>query len=227
MGAARVQDAFNLGWKLAAVAQQRAPRELLDTYQTERAPVVSRLVKGTRTFTRLVLLGNPLATAARRGIASRVMSHPGPQHTLAQALSELDITYRSRSRIGKRSPLAAGDRAPNVQVRNRSTGTVVGLFDVFDHKRHTLMIVGPDQPEHLATAAPHTDQVRVVRIVHDDESVPADGDSVIVDPQGEVAKRYTMPTGGYALIRPDGYIGALGADGDADDVSHYLQKTFT
>ena len=160
MGAARVQDAFNLGWKLAAVAQQRAPRELLDTYQTERAPVVSRLVKGTRTFTRLVLLGNPLATAARRGIASRVMSHPGPQHTLAQALSELDITYRSRSRIGKRSPLAAGDRAPNVQVRNRSTGTVVGLFDVFDHKRHTLMIVGPDQPEHLATAAPHTDQVR-------------------------------------------------------------------
>lgn len=136
------------------VAQHRAPGELLDTYQTERAPVVSRLVKGTRTFTRLVLLGNPLATAAGRSIASRVMSRRRSQHTLAQALSELDITYRSRRGIGRRRPLAAGDRAPNAQVKNRSTGTGVGLFDVFDHQRHTLMIVGPDQPDHVATALP-------------------------------------------------------------------------
>ena len=222
-----IQDAFNLGWKLAAVAHNRAPCELLDTYQTERAPVVSRLVKGTRTFTRLVLLGNPLATAARRGIAPRVMSRPHPQRTLARALSELDITYRSRRGIGRRSPLAAGDRAPNVQVRNRSTGTVVGLFDVFDHKRHTLMIVAPARPDGVAAAGSHTDRVRVLQVARDDESASAAGDSVIDDPQGEVAKRYCMPTGGYALIRPDGYIGALGVDGDADNVSRYLRKTFT
>ena len=92
-----IQDAFNLGWKLAAVAHNDARPELLGTYDTERAPVVSRLVKGTRAFTRLVLLGNPLATAARRTVASRVMSRPGPKHTLAQALSEIDILLSPRS----------------------------------------------------------------------------------------------------------------------------------
>jgi 2-polyprenyl-6-methoxyphenol hydroxylase-like FAD-dependent oxidoreductase len=222
-----IQDAFNLGWKLAAVAQNRAPRELLETYETERAPVVSRLVRATRTFTRLVLLANPLATAARRGVASRVMSRRRSRHTLARALSEIDITYASRRRIGRRPALAAGDRAPNAEVRNRSTGAVTGLFDEFDHKRHTLMIVGPDRLDHLITAALPTDQVRVVSVVPEGELAAADDDSVIVDSDGEVGKRYYMPSGGYALIRPDGYIGALGVEGDAGDLSHYLQKTFT
>lgn len=138
-----IQDAFNLGWKLAAVVQNRARPGLLDTYHAERAPVVSRLVKGTRTFTRLVLLGDPVATAARRGIASRVMSPTGPENTLAQALSEIDISYRRRSRIHTRGRLAIGDRAPNARVINCSTGALVRLFDVLDDERHTLMIVGP------------------------------------------------------------------------------------
>lgn len=49
----------------------------------------------------------------------------------------------------------------------------------------------------------------------------------MVDPDGEVGKRYCMPAGGYALIRPDGYIGALGAVGDADNLSHYFRRAFT
>ncbi len=220
-----IQDAFNLGWKLAAVAQNRARPELLDTYQTERAPVVNRLVKGTRTFTRLVLLGNPMATTARRNVAPGVMSRPGPQHALAQVLSEIDISYRSRRRIGKRRPLAAGDRAPDARVRSLS-GVAVDLFDVFDNELHTLMIVGSRVRDSSdAAAAPYQDQVRVVQVVPDDESAPADGDSVFSDHHGEVGERYCVPAGGYALIRPDGYIAAL-SDHDVDDLSHYLRRTF-
>ncbi|MBO0879399.1 MAG: FAD-dependent monooxygenase [Mycobacterium sp.] len=221
-----IQDAFNLGWKLAAVAQNRARPELLGTYHAERAPVVNRLVKGTRTFTRLVLLRNPVATAARRAIASRVMSRRGPQHTLVRALSEIDVSYRNRSRVGKRNPLTVGDRAPNAPVRRCSTGAAVALFEVFAHDRHTLMIVGPDQPDATSAAAPYLDQLRVVHVFGDNESAPDDGDSAFFDPEGQVAQRYCVPAGGYALIRPDGYIAARGRAGENEDLGYYLQRTF-
>jgi hypothetical protein len=215
-----IQDAFNLGWKLAAVAQNRARRELLDTYQAERAPVVNRLVKGTRTFTRLVLLGNPLATAARRGIASRVMSHPGPKQTLAQALSEIDVSYRTQSRRNKRRPLAVGDRAPNAQMEGRSRGIVTSLFDVFDRKRHTLLAMAPVPQNLTDMTARYADDVKFVCVVPDAQLPCADGDSVYVDVQRQVERRYGMPAGRYALIRPDGYVGALGNARDALDPSH-------
>ncbi|HYB36562.1 MAG TPA: FAD-dependent monooxygenase [Mycobacterium sp.] len=221
-----IQDAFNLGWKLASVVQNHARPELLDTYQTERAPVVHRLVRGTRAFTRLVLFGSPLATAARRSIVPRVMSSPGRQRTLARALSQIDVSYRSRTLGSKQGRLGVGDRAPNAQLRNRCTGTEETLFDVFDHDHHTLMILGSGQPNSPAAVADYTGQVRVAHIVHDHESTPADAETVLDDPEGQVAERYSLSAGGYALIRPDGYVGALGNARDATDLHRYLQRIF-
>jgi 2-polyprenyl-6-methoxyphenol hydroxylase-like FAD-dependent oxidoreductase len=223
-----IQDAFNLGWKLAAVIQNRARPELLDTYQSERAPVIRRLVKGTRAFTRLVLLHNPLATAARRNIVSRVMSHPGPQRTLTRALSEMDVSYRSQRRIGKSSGLAVGDRAPDARIKRRSSSTAESLFDVLDGDHHTLLVFGSTQhADCVAAVAGYADQARLVQIARDSESMPIDADAVVDDPNGQVGERYDMPAGGYALIRPDGYIGALGNGGDTNDLRRYLRDTFT
>jgi 2-polyprenyl-6-methoxyphenol hydroxylase-like FAD-dependent oxidoreductase len=221
-----IQDAFNLGWKLAAVVQNHAHPELLDSYHTERAPVVSRLVKGTRIFTHLVLLGNPVATAARRGIAPRIMSRAGPQNTLAKALSEIDISYRRPSLIHKGDRLAVGDRAPNARVTNCATGAVVTLFDVFDNERHTLMIVGPGQ-QVTAAAADYSDHVRILRVVRDDDSSSAGCDSAFVDTDGQVGANYQIPSGGYVLIRPDGYIAALGSLGETNDLGTYLRQTYS
>jgi hypothetical protein len=220
-----IQDAFNLGWKLAEVARNRARPELLDTYEAERAPVVSRLVKGTRRFTRLVLLGNPIATAARRTIAPRVMSRPGPRNTLARALSEIDISYRSQGLVGK-PPIAVGDRAPDASVTRLPDAAVTTLYDMFDDERHTLMIVGAGQLDQVAAAAHYRDQVHVLRVVRNGESPTADADSVFIDAEGEVDRHYCMPAGGYALVRPDGYIGALGPAGDSGQLQRYLARTF-
>lgn len=58
---------------------------------------------------------------------------------------------------------------------------------------------------------PGSESSRVVwslHVVRDHNSVPAEGGSVLVDPEGEVGKRYCIPAGGYALVRPDGYVGA-------------------
>jgi 2-polyprenyl-6-methoxyphenol hydroxylase-like FAD-dependent oxidoreductase len=222
-----IQDAFNLGWKLAAVAQNRAPRRLLDTYQDERAPVVNRLVKGTRLFTRLVLLRNPLATAARRNIASRVMSRPGPQHRLACAISEVDVTYRARSRAKRRSPLAVGDRAPNAEVTHPSTSTVASLSDVFDDERHTLLVVGAVHQNVAAAASGYADELKIVHVIGDATSPPADCGLDVVDAKRQVQQRYHMSSGGYALIRPDRYVGALGNAHHTEGLDLYLRRTFT
>lgn len=223
-----IQDAFNLGWKLAAVIQSRARPELLDTYQSERAPVVNRLVKGTRRFTRLVLLRNPLATTARRNIASRVMSHPGPQSTLTRALSEIDISYRHQSRTEKSHSLAVGDRAPDARIKPRSPDTAESLFEVFDRDYHTLLIFGSSRrANYVAALGDYIDQVRLVQITSDIESAPVGNDTVVCDSDGQAGERYGMPAAGYALIRPDGYIGALEKGGDTDGLRDYVRNTFT
>src|SRR5262249_50680593 len=55
-----VQDAVNLGWKLAATVRGWAPRNLLDTYQTERYPVGTRLLRSTRAQALLYLSGDEM-----------------------------------------------------------------------------------------------------------------------------------------------------------------------
>ncbi|MDV3126730.1 FAD-dependent oxidoreductase [Mycobacterium sp. 21AC1] len=132
-----IQDAFNLGWKLAAVVNSQARAELLDTYAAERAPVAHRLVKGTRRATRMTLLRNPLATAGRRHIAPHVTSQPVVQRVLRRALTQLDVSYRDGSGGTNSTELSSGDRFPNISVLHHSKYTLLyrgaepaGLRDV-------------------------------------------------------------------------------------------------
>lgn len=111
-----IQDAFNLGWKLAAVIARRAHHNLLDSYATERAPVAHRLVAGTRRATRVTLLRNPIACAARRHIAPHVTSQPTVQRILCRALTQLDVSYRDGTGGTNDSRLAVGDRFPQVHA---------------------------------------------------------------------------------------------------------------
>ncbi|MFH8607815.1 FAD-dependent monooxygenase [Streptomyces sp. NPDC018029] len=114
-----VQDAYNLGWKLAAVLRRGAPAALLDTYEEERRPNAARM------------LG--LSTRIHRGEARR-----------GAATRQLGIGYRDASlavetREGlPEEALRAGDRAPDGPC---GAGT---LFDVFRGPHWTLLAVGTD-----------------------------------------------------------------------------------
>jgi hypothetical protein len=108
-------------------------------------------------------------------LAAVNMDHPapqfnGPRKRLARALSEVDISYRSRGLVRRSRPITVGDRAPNAQVRNPSGATSESsLYDVLDHERRTLMLVGAGQHDRIAAAAKHADQIRVLRIGRDNE----------------------------------------------------------
>ena len=102
-----IQDAYNLGWKLAAVVKGEAPDALLDTYAEERIPIADWLLRTTSEKQRV------LVRAATTG--------QGGFETLASAdTTQLNLHYRDSSltRSGEPTPsgLQAGDRAPDVQL---------------------------------------------------------------------------------------------------------------
>ncbi|MER6491969.1 FAD-dependent oxidoreductase [Streptomyces griseorubiginosus] len=114
-----VQDAYNLGWKLAAVLRSEAPADLLDTYEEERRPVAAHML-GVSTG---VHRGE-----VRRGDATRQLN---------LGYRESSLTEETRTAV---TGLRAGDRAPDGKL----DGT--RLFDAFRGPHWTLVAVGTEAP---------------------------------------------------------------------------------
>ncbi|MFI5839049.1 FAD-dependent monooxygenase [Catenuloplanes sp. NPDC051500] len=90
-----IQDAMNLGWKLAAVATGRAPESLLDTYHDERAPVGTAVLENTRAQSALVNAFTPEGQALRAHLSGLIDRHPAVAADLARSVSGLDVAYPS------------------------------------------------------------------------------------------------------------------------------------
>jgi 2-polyprenyl-6-methoxyphenol hydroxylase-like FAD-dependent oxidoreductase len=190
-----IQDAFNLGWKLAEVVAGAADLELLDTYGLERAPVAARLVKATRRVTRLTLVKHPLATAARRHIAPLVLARGPVQVRLTRAISQLDVSYHDHRGAAPPNRAAVGDRAPDAPA---SAGT--RAHALLHPTAHTLLTVGVPEDEVRSALGRHDPQLHVV-------ALPA---------RSPAASAYGLSQPAVVLVRPDGYIAARA---DRDDLS--------
>jgi hypothetical protein len=111
-----IQDAANLGWKLAATVEGWAPPGLLDTYQAERHPVGRQVLRRSGALLRLFTLP-PGLVAARNVLVSAATRIPFPSKRLAAAVSGVGISYAAppgaHPLAGKRVadlPLADGRR---------------------------------------------------------------------------------------------------------------------
>ena len=115
-----IQDACNLGWKLALVVQGEAPEQLLDTYEEERLPVARRVLAQTDTNTRVLLSDNPIM----RFLRERVLTLDFVQDYAARRSSQLFVNYRSsslsRSHGGKRLGKSMRKRAPWARVSEKA-----------------------------------------------------------------------------------------------------------
>ena len=97
-----MQDAYNLAWKLALVAKNKAPDKLLDTYEEERLPVAKEVLRGTHVATNLLVSGNPVLRFVRgqalpRLLGSGLVPEDFVLDTLLEKVSELDVGYRKSS----------------------------------------------------------------------------------------------------------------------------------
>jgi hypothetical protein len=119
---ATLQDAANLGWKLAAVAHRRAPAGRLDSYHAERRPVGRSTVRASATMLRLALARSPVVRATRGPVARAVTRIPALNRRVNGFVSGItivawsagDATCGQPSRAGAGRPAGSPER-----IRNR------------------------------------------------------------------------------------------------------------
>jgi 2-polyprenyl-6-methoxyphenol hydroxylase-like FAD-dependent oxidoreductase len=130
-----VQDAVNLGWKLAQVVNQTAPDSLLDTYHSERHPVADRVLRNAMAQMALLRRPDDERTKALRQIVSELLSMEEPRKRFGAMMSGLDIRYD----LGEGHPLL-GRRMPDLDLVTANGPTRV--FALLHDARPVLLNFG-------------------------------------------------------------------------------------
>jgi len=184
-----VQDAVNLGWKLAQVIHGTSPESLLDTYHAERHPVAARVLRTTMAMT--ALNRGDDRTEALRDTMSDLLSMDEPRKRYAAMLSGLDIHYD----LGEGHPLL-GRRMPDLEVVT-ATGPL-RVFTLLHDARPVLLNLG--SPGRL-DITPWSGRVKLIDAEYTGVwELPVFGE---------------VPAPTAVLIRPDGHVAWVGDGADA------------
>ena len=197
-----LQDAYNLGWKLALVVSGGAREALLDTYAAERMPVAERLLQTTdRGFAFVVSdhwFSRMLRTRVLALIPALAMRFDAARKLAFRAISQTGIAYpdsalsQTEPGLPDESP-RAGDRFPWMKLIFTSGAPAEDLFTRLDDTRFNLILVGQ---------AEGVDAVDASVVVHE---IPDLASNVAV------LKRAGIRRPSYFLLRPDGHIGLAGS----------------
>ncbi|KAJ7779006.1 FAD binding domain-containing protein [Mycena metata] len=233
-----VQDAANLGWKLALVHRKLAPASLLDTYAEERMRIIAHMLGLT------TALGD--RNRANLGKKDFKMKHP-------DAMRMLGVNYRGSSIVceepgpgaaqgeeddpymgGVGGRVQAAYRAPDaseLEPNGKST-KATKLFEVFSAARHTVLVFGGDAETRapVVKALQHVSAAGVVHgvlVLGQGKSTPSDASNfaaVLEDRAGHAYKGYGVDAEELAVVvvRPDGVVGVVASD--AGGVERYFKK---
>jgi hypothetical protein len=176
-----VQDAVNLGWKLAQVVKGRSPESLLDTYHAERHPVAARVLRNTMASVALRRPDDRIK--ALRDTMSELLSIDEPRRRFAAMMSGLDIHYD----LGAGHPLL-GRRMPDLDLVT-SNGPL-RVFTLLHDARPVLLNLGEPGGFDIT---PWADRVQLIDAKYDGVwELPALGavtalTAVLIRPDGHVA----------------------------------------
>ena len=180
-----MQDAVNLGWKLAQVVKRTSPDSLLDTYHAERHPVAARVLRNA--MAQMALLHRQdERTKALRDTVSELLGMDEPRKRFAGMMSGLDIHYD----LGEGHPLL-GRRMPDLDVVTDDCRRRV--FALLHDARPVLLNLGEPGGFDIT---PWTDRVRLIDAKY------------VGNWELPVLGVVTAPAA--ALIRPDGYVAWVG-----------------
>ena len=179
-----VQDAVNLGWKLAQVVNRTSPESLLDTYHAERHPVGARVLRNT--MAQVALSRTDERSKALRDTMLELLGMDEPRKRIAAMISGLDIHYD----LGEGHPLL-GLRMPDLDLVTAEGP--LRVFALLHDARAVLLNLGKPW---ACDTSPWADRVLEIDAEHaGDWELPA---------LGQVAAPAAV------LIRPDGYVAWVG-----------------
>jgi 2-polyprenyl-6-methoxyphenol hydroxylase-like FAD-dependent oxidoreductase len=188
-----VQDAVNLGWKLAQVVKGTSPEGLLDTYHAERHPVAARVLRNT--MAQVALMRPDDRIEALRDTVSDLLSMDEPRERFAAMMSGLDIRYELQlgidaSDTDQRHPLL-GRRMPDLDLVTAQGP--LRVFTLLHDARPVLLDFGASGGLPIG---PWSDRLQLI--------------------DAEYAGTWELPAIGAVtapsavLIRPDGYVAWVG-----------------
>jgi len=185
-----VQDAVNLGWKLAQVVKGTSPDNLLDTYEAERHPVAALVLRNSLAQVALLRRPDDRVNALRETL-SELLRMDEPRKRFAAMMSGLDVCYD----CGEGHPLL-GRRMPDLDLV--TADGPVRVFTMLHAARPVLLNFG--EPDDI-DIAPWAERVRLLDVTYSGEwELPVLG-------------RVIAPSA--VLIRPDGHVAWVGEGTDA------------
>lgn len=194
-----VQDAQNLGWKLAQVVKGISPESLLDTYHAERYPIGARVLRNAMASS--VLRREDERTKALRETIAELLGMEEPRRQFAAMMSGLDIHYD----LGEGHPLL-GRRMPDLDLV--TPNGPLRVFTLLHEARPVLLNFWEPGSFDIA---PWSDRVQLIDAKYNGGwELPALG---------------AVSAPGAVLIRPDGYVAWVGNQ-NGDDLTHALTAWF-
>lgn len=235
---AGIQDAWNLGWKLALAERGAATDLLLDSYDAERRHVDVRITHDSGQVERLFTVDNALVRRARDVVFPFVASLPGYERHMARRTAQLSYGYRSSPAVGAHRTMKAphldrhaserivpGDLAPDAPfttdagVRIRDGRSSISL--IFTGTSATPAEAdGPvDLP--LPSALP----IRSVLVTRGPGvRATRSGTSIVVDSGGGIHQAWGITAPTHVLVRPDGYVAWRSEPPDAEALTRFLAR---
>jgi 3-(3-hydroxy-phenyl)propionate hydroxylase len=249
-----IQDAANLAWKLAAVADG-AGTELLDTYDEERGKVGEELLKTTSLGLLLATSANPIIEIVRDLLAPALTSLEPVKHAMMGFVSETAIHYRGSSiaaDYGGDGELRAGDRVPNPDVEYEG-GKRGRLLDDLADGRALAMGIGIEDMRKIRARVPRANFLELrsaegmlgteIEVPPEEANGEKAGYHPVQDefpasrPSGRAVahseiglltpeiEKLSGSENRVVVIRPDGYVGFRGSIDDLARLDDYARLT--
>jgi len=220
-----LQDAYNLGWKLAGVCNNQLNEKVLDSYAAERIPVAKELLNTTDRLFKVVMWTGWFTMFFKRwmlpGLLKFAWSRPGVRELFFKRASELYINYRHSNinlHLSQAVQIKAGDRLPYLMVFDEKQQIETDLHEWCSKPGFTLIVLGKLQEIDLFTLAKWITQNYngILNLFY----LPPSIKNQLVFDQFEIAEGKKKAL----IVRPDMHIGFINDVVDIDMMDNYLNN---
>lgn len=234
-----IQDAFNLGWKLAGVAKGALKPSVLKSYHAERHPVVESLIKGTNFAYTGILHPSKARQHAARLFGPFLIRNERVQDFMRSTLEELKVFYPTSPLnldLGGVTGPKPGERVLDATMVRASDKSTVTINSLTRSTNWTLLIFGgldgASLNDAFALSAGTTRRfgnLVTPYVIVADRSAPLNAgtsEQVLLDALHLAHERYGINKPAFYLLRPDTYISARGPLSGQDDLIAHLESIF-